>query len=141
MSNSPSDTDAGKKVTTDEFRMWLQLETSLLIWVRTSLALMGFGFVVARFGLFLREIARATTKMSLAAHPRLALINNVLGAALILLGAVVLLVSVHVHTQRLNQLKRGEWQLPTRWSLVIVLSYLVVAIGVAMASYLTAVEL
>ena len=32
-------------------------ERTLLAWVRTGVALMGFGFVVARFGLFLREIA------------------------------------------------------------------------------------
>ncbi len=34
-------------------------ERTLLAWMRTGLALMGFGFVVARFGLFLREIAAA----------------------------------------------------------------------------------
>ncbi len=32
-------------------------ERTLLAWVRTGLAMMGFGFVVARFGLFLRELA------------------------------------------------------------------------------------
>ena len=37
----------GRKVTAEEFRMVLQLETSLLVWLRTSLALMGFGFVIA----------------------------------------------------------------------------------------------
>jgi putative membrane protein len=31
----------------------------MLAWVRTGVALMGFGFVVARFGLFLRELAVA----------------------------------------------------------------------------------
>lgn len=33
-------------------------ERTLLAWIRTGIALMGFGFVVARFGLFLRELAR-----------------------------------------------------------------------------------
>ena len=32
-------------------------ERTLLAWIRTGLAMMGFGFVVARFGLFLRELA------------------------------------------------------------------------------------
>jgi len=31
-------------------------ERTLLAWIRTGLAIMGLGFVVARFGLFLREI-------------------------------------------------------------------------------------
>ena len=34
---------------------YLAAERTLLAWVRTGLALMGFGFVVARFGLFLQE--------------------------------------------------------------------------------------
>ena len=36
----------GPEISNEEFRMILQLETSLLIWLRTSLALMGFGFVI-----------------------------------------------------------------------------------------------
>jgi uncharacterized membrane protein YidH (DUF202 family) len=39
-SNSPEDP-----------RVWFAIERTLLAWVRTGLALMGFGFVVARFGL------------------------------------------------------------------------------------------
>jgi putative membrane protein len=31
-------------------------ERTLLTWIRTGLALMGFGFVVARFGLFLQHL-------------------------------------------------------------------------------------
>ena len=34
---------------------YLAAERTLLAWIRTGLALMGFGFVVARYGLFLRE--------------------------------------------------------------------------------------
>jgi len=37
----------------------LAAERTLLAWLRTGIALMGFGFVVARFGLFLRELAHA----------------------------------------------------------------------------------
>jgi len=38
-------------------RVYFAAEWTLLAWVRTGLAMMGFGFVVARFGLFLRELA------------------------------------------------------------------------------------
>ena len=38
-------------------RVYLAAERTLLAWIRTGLALMGFSFVVAQFGLFLREVA------------------------------------------------------------------------------------
>lgn len=37
-------------------RVPLALERTFLAWIRTALAMMGFGFVVARFGIFLREL-------------------------------------------------------------------------------------
>ena len=41
----------------DDPNLRLAAERTLLAWVRTGLSLMGFGFVVARFGLFLRELS------------------------------------------------------------------------------------
>ena len=35
---------------------YLAAERTFLAWIRTGLALMGFGFVVARFGLFLQAL-------------------------------------------------------------------------------------
>ena len=45
-------TPAPKAALTD----YLAAERTLLAWIRTGLALMGFGFVVARFGLFLQQL-------------------------------------------------------------------------------------
>ena len=50
-------------------RVRFAAERTLLAWMRTGLALMGFGFVVARFGLFLREIALAEHVAVHEAHP------------------------------------------------------------------------
>ena len=46
-------TEANPKATLSDY---LAAERTLLAWIRTGLALMGFGFVVARFGLFLQEM-------------------------------------------------------------------------------------
>ncbi len=35
---------------------YLAVERTFLAWIRTGLALMGLGFVVARFGLFLQTL-------------------------------------------------------------------------------------
>jgi putative membrane protein len=49
--DSPADT--GQKASLSDY---LAAERTLLAWIRTGLALMGFGFVVARFGLFLQQL-------------------------------------------------------------------------------------
>jgi hypothetical protein len=43
---------------------YLAAERTLLAWIPTGLALMGFGFVVARFGLFLQQLQIAQQPFS-----------------------------------------------------------------------------
>jgi putative membrane protein len=127
-------------LTGEEFRLLLQLETSLLAWLRTSLGLLGFGFVIARFGLFLREIARVGEAVI---HPRplLTAVNTFAGTALMVLGVVVLLLAVLNHQRGVGLVLRDELPLPSRWSLGVVVSLILAALGMAMALYITAVEL
>ena len=42
-----------------QFRDHAANERTLLAWIRTGIALMAFGFAIARFGLFLQEVACA----------------------------------------------------------------------------------
>ncbi|MFO0844243.1 MAG: DUF202 domain-containing protein [Gemmataceae bacterium] len=128
------------RMTSEEFKVRLQIETSLLGWVRTSLALMGFGFVVARFGLFLKEVALAGHDR-VKEHPGLAAMNTFTGTALIGLGVAVLVLSVRNHQRMAADLDRGELGLPLRWSLGVLLSLALAALGMGMAVYLTIVEL
>ena len=51
------DTELEPKPEDRRAREHLANERTLLAWIRTAIALMGLGFVVARFGLFLREIS------------------------------------------------------------------------------------
>jgi putative membrane protein len=43
-------------------RVYFAAQRTLLAWIRTGLALMGFGFAIARFGLFLREMQASETR-------------------------------------------------------------------------------
>ena len=125
-------------VSNDQFRMFLQLETSLLVWLRTSLALLGFGFVIARFGFFLQEIAQAN-QLLVHPHPWLTQANTLTGTGLIVLGLVVLLIAVRNHQQVVDRLQRGELVLPSRWSLSVIVSLLLAALGMGLAIYLALV--
>jgi putative membrane protein len=125
----------GRKLSGEEFRLLLQLETSLLMWQRTSLALMGFGFVIARFGFFLREVAQAG-QVEVRPHPWLVGVNTVTGTVLIVLGILVLLIAVTNHQRTVRRVLRGELPIPSTWSLSVILSLILAGLGMGMAVYL-----
>jgi putative membrane protein len=60
-------------------------ERTLLAWIRTGVALMALGFAIARFGLFLREMAEVATMRT---APTQSLGSAWLGVALVVLGLV-----------------------------------------------------
>jgi inner membrane protein YidH len=107
-------------------------ERTLLAWLRTGLALMGFGFVVARFGLFLRELA--AVKEAHDPHPTG--LSLFIGVALIVLGVIVTLLAAREHSQIVKRLERGEPFVPPAWSLGLVFSLFLASIGIGVAIYL-----
>ena len=115
-------------------RVRLAAERTLLAWVRTGLAMMGFGFVVARFGLFLHELAAARGAPS-AEPSRLSLW---IGAALIVLGVAVNILAAVQHVRFLGRLRRGEPDRLPAWSLGVVVTGVLAALGVVMTVYLFA---
>ena len=80
-------------------------ERTMLAWVRTGISLMGFGFAIARFGLFLRQLAEAHSTELQEPH---GLGSSWLGASLVALGMLAnLLATVRYH--RLRQgIEQGE---------------------------------
>ena len=119
-------------------RVHLAAERTLLAWIRTGLALMGFGFVVARFGLFLREVAAVAERKPPALPAGLSVW---IGTALVLFGVAVTLLAAVQHVRLLGRLERGEPYRPSRWSLGVVVSLILAATGIGITGYLIALTL
>jgi putative membrane protein len=112
-------------------RVPLAAERTLLAWVRTGLALMGFGFVVARFGLFLHEVAAVR-----GGPPPTDQGSVWLGAAMVALGAAVNLLAAVRHVRLIRRLERGGPLRSDVWSLAVGVTLLLAALGMVMTVYL-----
>jgi putative membrane protein len=117
-------------------RVYFAAERTFLAWIRTGLGLMGIGFAVSRFGLFLRQVS--ATESHLPAHTTgLSLWS---GVSLVALGVIVNLSAVLRHFQLIHELSSGTWR-PGRVSRdAVILGLLLAAIGVGMAVYLMLVR-
>lgn len=106
----------------------LAAERTMLAWIRTGIAMIGFGFVVARFGLFLRTLEPATTRP----HG----LSLFFGAALTLAGAVATAYGAVLYRRRLTALERGETLHPHDARSAALLGFAVAVVGIALATYL-----
>ena len=113
-------------------RVYFAAERTFLAWIRTGLGLMGVGFAVARFGLFLRQMQ--ATESHVLMHGSGVSVWS--GVAIVALGVVVLLSSIIQHLALVRELRSGTWR-PGRVSRsAVLLATLLAIVGVGMAVYL-----
>lgn len=97
-------------------------ERTLMAWIRTSLALIGFGFGIDR--------------IVVAIHQALGDVVNplrltyILGLAFVALGTLALLVAALDHRHQLHRIQRNDLIYQTRRSPALMVAYLLTGIGV-----------
>ena len=114
---------------TEDPRVYFAAERTLLAWVRTGLTVIGLGFVVARFGLFLRMLRGDADA---GAH----LSSTVIGVGLVLLGSAALAMAAWQHVRFCRQLgpeARPRTELPN-WS--VWFAAILAVVGVVLAGYI-----
>ncbi|HEY9884985.1 MAG TPA: DUF202 domain-containing protein [Thermosynechococcaceae cyanobacterium] len=83
-------------------------ERTFLAWLRTSIALIGFGLAIARFGLFLRQLRAAITDQEMPSNPVFNSEN--LGISLVIFGIVLIGLAAWRYNQVLWQIERGDFR-------------------------------
>lgn len=116
-------------------RDFFAAERTLLAWVPTGLTIMAFGFVVARFGLFLRLLVVKHLAASRPARGRNG-VSNTVGISLVLLGTACMILGGYQHRRYVSTLPPAN--IPRSHDAIypIPLSLFRAALGIVLAVYL-----
>ncbi|MBD2306005.1 DUF202 domain-containing protein [Chroococcidiopsis sp. FACHB-1243] len=97
-------------------------ERTFLAWLRTAIALIGFGFAIARFGLFLRQLQTAVTQQPTVADRNLVSSEN-LGVSLVIVGIFTIALAAWRYNRVFGQIESGNYR-PNRlviWLLAVIM--------------------
>lgn len=100
----------------------------MLAWIRTGISLMAFGFAIARFSVFLRQVASVS---QVPVHPQGSFESAWVGAALVALGMLANLYATARYAQIGRAIERGEVGAP-RSMVVYVFGATATAVGLVM---------
>jgi putative membrane protein len=115
-------------------RVFFAAERTLLAWIRTGIAIVGLGFVVERFGLFLQLMVASG---GANAHVRFTGYSAAIGITLVLLGAVAMLLAAQQHRSFIRTLPLADMPPNYHPGPALLLAVLLGALSAALAVHLT----
>jgi putative membrane protein len=110
---------------------YLANERTFLAWIRTCIAVISLGFVIARFGVWLRELA---TQIAPKADVQGTSFSLLAGVAMMALGSTLTLLAAWRYRSINRAIDRGEFQADR--GLVILVTLSVALLGAVMIAYL-----
>jgi putative membrane protein len=119
----------------DDPRVYLAAERTFLAWIRTSISLMGFGFLIARFALFLRAYG-LSNGASAATHPWL---SNAVGVGMVGVGIAVSVLAAMRHRAYIDALKKGVGNPPLDVGKSLTVAAVLALVGLAIAIHLVTI--
>ncbi|MBF0487580.1 MAG: DUF202 domain-containing protein [Nitrospirae bacterium] len=114
-------------------------ERTFLAWVRTSIAVMAFGFVVEKFGLFMLKITELLSSIGekqmrpegaahLPSKPDISLFSSKIGLLLIIIGEVITLISFMKYMNTARQIRHELYHHSIVLDLLMTIAIIVIAV-------------
>jgi putative membrane protein len=110
---------------------YLANERTFLAWIRTCIAVISLGFVIARFGVWLRELS---SRLGAKGEIQSTGFSLVTGVAMMALGSVLTLLAAWRYRSINKAIDRGEFQADR--GLVVIVTLSVALLGAVMIAYL-----
>ena len=127
--------ELGKSNKTTNARDHFANQRTFLAWIRTSLGVMAFGFVVEKFSLFIREIsALFGASYSHHTHAFFQGASSIFGIALVAVGALICLLAILQYRTAEKEIENGTYKPSIK--LNIFLTSCILSIGILLAAYL-----
>ena len=114
---------------TTNIREHLANERTFLAWMRTSIGIMAFGFVVVKFALFVKQISMMLGKENLIHSTGY---SGIVGIILVSVGAVTAILSFIKYKQTEKQLNEGNYKYS---SLLITCNYSVPNLAIRVKAF------
>ena len=114
-------------------------QRTFLAWLRTCIALIGLGFVVARFGLFLIPIFTSEDPSTYTTNPATSFeasthYSSIIGTSMVILGIVFAIFALRNYIYTYKSIKRGSYA-PKHFDIYL-LTIVLVILGVFIVAYL-----
>jgi putative membrane protein len=104
-------------------------ERTFLAWIRTSISIIVFGFVVAKFGITLREFLRVQGNAAQESG-----VSLIIGVGFMSMGIFMALAAWFRYQSTMRQLEAGDFK--PAGAIVTVLAVVAAVFGVILAAYL-----
>jgi len=115
-------------------RVYFAIERTFLAWTRTGLALMTFGFVIARLGLFLRQMqVMSASSSEPSSSPSASLW---IGTAIVVLGVVVQALSLVEYRRLRQKFLAGDGIIGGGLPLPHIIGLTLLVLGIGLAAYM-----
>lgn len=119
-----------EKNSIDRSREHLANERTFLAWIRTSIALMGFGFVIVKFTLFLKQLSLLLETSVVPSKGY----SSIVGVVMVAIGVIIAFLAFLQYKTNEKQLKNNYYVSSSMLSLLITL--IIILGGVFLVFYL-----